>query len=306
MTVSTAPLRLGTRGSRLALVQSGSIAAALSASGREVELVPVRTDGDDSSAPLTSLGTTGVFVSALRDRLLRGEIDLAVHSFKDLPSAPAEGLVIACIPRREDSRDALVARDGLTLGELPSGARVGTGAPRRVAQLNALGLGFSVVGIRGNVDTRLRAVTDGSVDAVVLARAGLARIDRLSAVTEVLDPIQVLPAPAQGALAVECRAEDSDLVAALAALIDPTAQVTVAAERALLAGLDAACTSPVAALADLAEGDDGPEVSLRANVTALDGSHAVRGSISGPPARAAELGHTLAEQLLADGAGELL
>lgn len=306
MTVSTAPLRLGTRSSRLALVQSGTVAAALSAAGREVELVTVRTDGDDSTAPLTTLGTTGVFVSALRDRLLRGEIDLAVHSFKDLPSAPAEGLVIACIPPREDSRDVLVARDGLTLGELPVGARVGTGAPRRVAQLNALGLGLSVVGIRGNVDTRLRAVTDGTIDAVVLARAGLARIDRLAAVTEVLDPIQVLPAPAQGALAVECRAEDTDLVAALAVLSDPTAQITVAAERALLAGLDAACTSPVAALADLAEGDDGPEVSLRANVTAVDGSHAVRGSITGPPEHAAELGRTLAAQLLTDGAGELL
>lgn len=306
MSVSTAPLRLGTRGSRLALIQSGSIAVALDGAGHPVELVTVRTEGDASDAPLTTLGTTGVFVSALRDHLQRSEIDLAVHSYKDLPSAPADGLVIACVPTRQDSRDVLVARDGLTLGELPVGARVGTGAPRRMAQLNALGLGLSVVGIRGNVDTRLRAVADGSVDAVVLARAGLARIDRLSAVTEVLDPIQVLPAPAQGALAVECRADDSDLVAALAALTDPTAQVTVAAERALLAGLDAACTSPVAAMADLAEGDDGPEVSLRANVTALDGSHAVRGSISGPPAGAPELGHTLAKQLLANGAGELL
>lgn len=304
--VRTTALRLGTRGSRLALTQSGSVAAALDEAGRRVELVTVRTDGDISAAPLTSFGPTGAFVSALRDRLLRKEIDLAVHSYKDLPSATTDGLVIAAVPTREDPRDVLVARDGLTLGELPVGARVGTGAPRRVAQLRALGLGLAVVGIRGNVDTRLRAVADGSLDAVVLARAGLARLGRLAEATEVLDPIQVLPAPAQGALALECRADDVALIEQLRALADPTTETAVAAERALLAGLDAACTSPVAALADVAEGDDGPEISLRACVTALDGSHAVRGSVTGPPDDPAGVGRRLAEQLLDDGARELL
>ena len=197
-------LRLGTRASALALAQSGHVAEALRAHGHEVELVHVVTRGDTSTEAITQLGSTGVFVTALRDALLAGEVDLAVHSYKDLPTAPCEGLVIAAVPPRQDARDALVARDGLTLGELPAGSRVGTGSPRRTAQLLALGMGLDVVPVRGNVDTRVRMVSEGALDAVVLARAGLARLGRLGEVTETLDPLQMLPAPAQGALAIEC------------------------------------------------------------------------------------------------------
>jgi hydroxymethylbilane synthase len=227
-----------------------------------------------------------------------------VHSYKDLPTAPAEGLVIGAVPPRQDSRDALCARDGLTLGELPGGATVGTGSPRRMAQIRALGLGIEVVPVRGNVDTRLAKVGT-ELDAVVLARAGLARLGRLEAITETLDPLQVLPAPAQGALAVECRV-DSDLVTALKALDDPDSRVTVDAERALLRALEAGCSAPVGAQAEVAEGDDGPEVFLRGVVAALDGSDAVRLSATGPTHDAAGVGERLAAELLDLGAAELM
>ncbi|MCW2707689.1 MAG: porphobilinogen deaminase, partial [Frankiales bacterium] len=253
-------------------------------------------------------GGTGVFVNALRDALLAGEIDVAVHSYKDLPTAAADGLVIAAVPPRQDARDALCARDGLTLGELPGGSTVGTGSPRRMAQLRALGLDLDVVPVRGNVDTRLGKVGHG-LDAVVLARAGLARLGRLDAVTETLDPLQVLPAPAQGALAVECRADwaaDSDLVAALKALDDPDSRVTVDAERALLRALEAGCSAPVGGMAEVAEGDDGPEVFLRGLVAALDGSDTVRLSATGPTHDAVGVGERLAAELLDLGASQLM
>lgn len=297
-------LRLGTRGSALAMTQSGHVADALRALGHEVELVRITTQGDTSSAAIAQLGGTGVFVNALRDALLAKDIDLAVHSFKDLPTAPAEGLTIAAVPTRQDPRDALVARDGLTLGELPTGARVGTGSPRRAAQLRALGMGLDVVPVRGNVDTRLGYVTSGELDAVVLARAGLLRLGRADAVTETLDPLQVLPAPAQGALAVECR--DGELVAALAALDDLDSRTAVTAERSLLAALEAGCSAPVGALAEIAEGDDGLEVFLRGVVVALDGSDAVRLSATGPATEALEVGQRLAAELLDLGAATLM
>ena len=299
-------LRLGTRGSALALTQSGHVAAAVTALGREVELVPVMTTGDVWKAAITQLGGTGVFVTALRDALLAGTVDLAVHSFKDLPTAPAPGLVIAAVPPRQDPRDVLVARDGLTLGELPAGSRIGTGAPRRMAQLRALGLGHVVEPVRGNVDTRIGFVRDGTLDAVVLARAGLARLERLDEATEVLDPLQMLPAPAQGALAVECRADDLELVELLAQLDDPTTRTTVAAERALLGALEAGCSAPVAALAEVAEGDDGPEVYLRGLAAAVDGSELVRLSATGPTSDAPEVGRRLAAELLDLGAADLM
>jgi hydroxymethylbilane synthase len=308
---ATATLRLGTRASALAQTQSRWVADAITAaSGARVELVQITTEGDRSSAAIAQLGGTGVFVTAIRRALLDGAIDLAVHSYKDLPTAPAEGLALAAVPVREDPRDALVARDGLTLGELPPGARIGTGAPRRVAQLRALGLGLDVVAIRGNVDTRLARVRGlgdpGDLDAVVLARAGLTRLGRLGAMTETLDPLQVLPAPAQGALAVECRAGDDRTRELLAPLDDPGTRTCVLAERTTLAALEAGCTAPVAAYAELAEGDDGPELFLRASVTALDGSDAVRGSATGPVAEAARLGAELAAELLDRGAAELM
>jgi hydroxymethylbilane synthase len=301
----TTPLRIGTRGSALARSQTSTVIAALAELGIKAEAVEIVTSGDRSTAALTQIGGTGVFVSALRDALLAESIDVAVHSYKDLPTAAEPGLVVAAVPAREDPRDVLVARDGLTLGELPVGAVIGTGAPRRAAQIRALGLGLEVVPIRGNVDTRLRKVSDGEVDAVVLARAGLARLDRLDAVTETLDPLQMLPAPAQGALAIECRASDDELVARLAALDHADSRASVLAERALLAALEAGCTAPVGGLAVIAEGDDGPELFLRGSVTATDGSDAVRLSATGPANEAATIGRRLAADLLADGAENL-
>jgi hydroxymethylbilane synthase len=282
-------------------------AAILGDLGRKVELVEIATLGDKSAAAISTLGGTGVFVSALREALLGGGIDIAVHSYKDLPTAPAAGLVVAAVPAREDPRDALVARNGLTLGELPRGARVGTGSPRRIAQLRALGFGLELVPVRGNVDTRLAKVGSGELDAVVLARAGLARLDRLDAVTEVLDPLLVLPAPAQGALAVECRSDDVELTELLGTLEHQDTRAAVTAERALLAALEAGCTAPVGALAEVAVGeDDAPELFLRGSVTALDGSHAIRLSATGPVNTAETIGRRLSAELLADGASELM
>lgn len=305
---TTRTLRVGTRGSLLARTQTNLVVEALTA---PVEIVHIVTAGDRSTAALDQIGGTGVFVSALRSALLAGEIDVAVHSYKDLPTAAAEGIVIAAVPRREDPRDALVARDGLTLGELPSGSRIGTGSPRRAAQLRALGLGLEIVPLRGNVDTRMRRVSEGDLDGVVLALSGLRRLGRGGEVTEILDPIQVLPAPAQGALAVECRSSDDETAAVLRVVDDPDTRAAVAAERALLAALEAGCTAPVGALAEIVDGDllDGAasvEVFLRGSVTALDGSRAVRLSATGPVSNADGVGRRLAADLLAEGADKMM
>ncbi|QNN51257.1 hydroxymethylbilane synthase [Nocardioides mesophilus] len=302
------PLRVGTRASLLARTQSGHVADALAAAlDRDVVLVEVTTAGDVSAAPLVSFGGVGVFVSALRDALVRGDVDVAVHSLKDLPTAEHPDIALAAVPLREDPRDVVVARDGLTLGELGPGARVGTGSPRRASQLHALGLGFDVAGIRGNVDTRIRKVREGEYEAVVLARAGVARLGRLDEVTEVLDPLQMLPAPGQGALAIECLRVRSDLVDDVRqALEDPRTRAAVTAERVVLADLEAGCSAPVGALAEVAEGDDGDELWIRAVALSLDGSLAVRRSMTGRPEDAAGVGHRLAEEMVVDGAGSLL
>ena len=301
-------MRLGTRRSALALAQTGLVANALRENGHDVELVEVVTHGDRSAESLQQMGGTGVFVTELREQLRRGEVDIAVHSLKDLPTAPADDLVLAAIPLRADPRDALVARDGLRLDQLPDGARIGTGSPRRAAQLRGLGFGFDVVPIRGNVDTRLRKVAEGEYDAVVVAAAGLARLGRLDEASELLDPGQVLPAPGQGALAVECRAADTDLATALGKLLDdPASRAAVTAERTLLAALEAGCTAPVGALADVGldeSGDD--ELYLRAIVVAVDGSRAVRLSTTGPLADGERLGQRLASDLLDAGAAGLI
>lgn len=301
-------IRVGTRRSLLATTQSGQVADLIRQRlGREVELVEITTDGDRSQAsgaPLTDAPSTGVFVSALRDALLAGEVDVAVHSLKDLPTYPQPGVTLVAVPPREDARDVVVARDGLTLGELPVGSKVGTGSPRRVAQIRALGLGVELVGVRGNVDTRIRKVRDGELDAVVLARAGLARIGRLDEVTETLDPLQVLPAPGQGALALECRADD-ELSAELAALDDPHTRAAVTAERAVLATLEGGCSAPIGTLAEVVEGEHGDELWVRAVALSPDGGLTVRMSATGAPADAYDLGAGLAKQMLADGAGEL-
>ncbi|OLL12140.1 hydroxymethylbilane synthase [Actinomyces oris] len=285
-------LRLGTRGSRLALTQSGQVADALMAAGGggaataageasegsgglSIDLVTVRTDGDGDRTPLRQLGGVGVFAARLRHALLDGEVDLVVHSFKDLPTQPVEGLKVICVPAREDPRDALCARDSLTLADLPEGARVGTGSPRRAAQLLAARPDLEVVDLRGNVPTRLarvrglevvgvgtdepvapsRADTAGDLDAVILALSGLRRLGLEHCASEVLDLETMLPAPAQGALAVEARAgEDcAELARAVAALDDEPTRLAVTAERALMARLGAGCAAPVGAWAYLRE-----------------------------------------------------
>jgi hydroxymethylbilane synthase len=302
------PIRVGTRASLLARTQSETVAAALrEALQREVRLVEVTTEGDVSAAPLASMGGAGVFVSALREALLRGDVDIAVHSLKDLPTGPCEGVALAAVPLREDPRDVVVARDGLTLGELPVGSRVGTGSPRRAAQLGALGLGLEIVDIRGNVDTRIKKVTSGELDAVVLARAGLARIGRLDEVTEVLDPIQMLPAPGQGALAVECRSDEEFLADQVRlALDDDRTRAAVTAERTVLNVLEAGCSAPVGALAEVAEGDHGDELWVRAVALSYDGAVAVRRSATGTPDDAVGVGQRLAAEMLDEGADTLI
>ncbi|MDQ1649788.1 MAG: hydroxymethylbilane synthase, partial [Frankiaceae bacterium] len=302
-------LRLGTRRSRLAMAQSQQVADALTARlDRPVELVEVVTYGDRSTEALTQIGGTGVFVTALREALLDKQVDLAVHSLKDLPTAPAADLLIAAVPERQDPRDVLVSPSGLTLGELPTGSRIGTGSPRRAAQLRALGLGLEMVPIRGNVDTRIRKAVDGEVDAVVLARAGLARLGRLADVTEVLDPLQLLPACGQGALAIECRAVDEQLADELHdALDDAMTRAAVTAERSLLATLEAGCTAPVGGLADVAEDEDGRfELYLRGVVASIDGGRAIRLSATGSSEAPEALGRRLAADLLEAGAADLL
>ncbi|EHR48835.1 porphobilinogen deaminase [Saccharomonospora marina XMU15] len=311
--VADRTIRIGTRGSKLALAQTGTIAKRLEEAGHEVEIVTVSTPGDRSSAPIAEIGV-GVFTSALRDALLNKQVDVAVHSYKDLPTAAEPGLSLAAVPPREDPRDALVARDGLTLGELPPGSVVGTGAPRRMAQLRALGLGLEVVPIRGNIDTRIGKVTSGELDAVVLARAGLARVGKLDVVTETLDPIQVLPAPAQGALAVETRVDDVDTEHLIHSLVDdaPT-RASAAAERAMLAALEAGCSAPVGALAEVVEDLDSEgavieRLSLR-GIAAVDvegdAVRILRASAIAEKHEAEQLGRALAAELLDLGAGAL-
>ncbi|MGD9954663.1 MAG: hydroxymethylbilane synthase [Candidatus Nanopelagicales bacterium] len=303
-------VRVATRASLLARTQSGLVADALRERlDREVVLVEVSTRGDvDQTTPLASFGGVGVFVSAVRDAVLRGDADVAVHSLKDLPTGDADGLRLAAIPPREDVRDVLVARDGGTVATLPAGATVGTGSPRRAAQLRALRPDLDVVPVRGNVDSRVRKVSDGELDAVVLAHAGLARLDRLDAVTEVLGTDQMLPAPGQGALAVECRAVETDaaLLDALRDLDDDATRAAVTAERSLLAALEAGCSAPVGAHATVS-GDRGAEVvHLTGAVVSDDGRIQVRKSVTGPAGDAEQVGRSLASDLLAAGAPGLV
>ncbi|MDQ0941586.1 hydroxymethylbilane synthase [Streptomyces sp. V1I1] len=310
------PLRLGTRRSALAMAQSGQVAQAVrQLTGRAVELVEITTYGDTSREALAQIGGTGVFVTALRDALLRDEVDFAVHSLKDLPTGQPVDLTLAAVPPREDPRDALVARDGLTFAELPSGARIGTGSPRRMAQLNAYarshGMAIETVPIRGNVDTRIGYVRSGELDAVVLAAAGLNRLGRTDEVTDLLSVDFVLPAPGQGALAIECAAVNADLAAALAELDDPETRAAVTAERSLLAALEAGCSAPVGALADLlADGQVVTEMRLRGVVGTTDGSTLVQLSTTGPVPTshgdAIALGRELASEMLAKGAAGLM
>jgi hydroxymethylbilane synthase len=299
-------LTVGTRGSALALAQSGTVATILAeTAGAVSDLVRIKTEGDVNAGPLASIGGTGIFVTALRSALLEGRVDVVVHSYKDLPTAPADGLTIGAVPAREDPADALCARDGLTLDQLPPGARVGTGSPRRAAQLLRRRPDLLVEPIRGNVDTRLRMVGEGRVDAVVLAVSGLARLGRTAAITQRLGPEVMLPAPAQGALAVECRSADLGTAwyaDSLNALDSAPTRAAVTAERSLLAALEAGCIAPVGAQALVRDG----VLILDAVVLAVDGSDEIRSGVTGPVADAADLGRELAEQMLSAGAAGLL
>lgn len=309
-------LRVGTRGSALAVSQTTAVAEQIAAAtGLDVALVIITTHGDVTRAPLSQLGGTGVFVSALRDALLAGECDFAVHSLKDLPTGPCPGIALGAVPVRADARDALCARDGLSLADLPDGARVGTGSPRRAAQIRSRRPDIEVHDLRGNVDTRLGRV-GVDLDAVVLAAAGLDRIGRAAAITERFPLTEVPAAPGQGALAIEVREADAatePYAAALAALDHAEARATALAERALLATLEAGCAAPIGACAEVA----GDLLRLRSVVYRIDGSEQLaaeaelpwNGATAGTEVPVAqvpdELGRRVAVDLLARGAAEL-
>ena len=299
-------IRLASRRSRLALAQSGVVAQQLSElTGRPVRIVEVVSEGDRSHAPLTQIGGTGVFVAAVRAALRDGTADVAVHSLKDLPTAPAPDITLAAIPRRADPRDVVCAA-GATLAELPEGARVGTGSPRRVAQLALARPDLQMVDIRGNLDTRLRRVGD-DLAAVVVAAAGIARLGVQDAAQPEPLPVEtMLPAPGQGALAIEVAADvDAGLMAALQQLDDPATRAAVTAEREMLAALEAGCSAPVGALALTDEPSYWePEVYLRGGIFTRESS--VRMSVTGAASAAAELGRELASRLLAAGGAGLL
>lgn len=319
-------VRIGTRASKLALTQTQQTADQLAAvGGFPVELVHITTEGDVKTGSLSQMGGTGVFVAALRDALLQDTCDVAVHSLKDLPTGAAPGLTIAATPKRADVRDVLCARDGLKLADLPQGARVGTGSPRRAAQLRAARPDLDVQDIRGNVDTRLGRVpglpgngagAPGDLDAVVLAAAGLERIGRLDAVSEFFETDVMLPAPGQGSLAIECRTADAPrkagstegsqgvLAQALAALNDEDTRLAVTAERSVLARLEAGCAAPVGAFAYR----KGSMLYLEAAVCAVDGTRTVRerkATDGLTEVGATLLGIEVAELLLAAGAAEI-
>lgn len=305
-------LRVGTRGSALAVAQTTTVAEKIAAAtGLDVTLVIITTKGDTSRAPLAQLGGTGVFVSALRDALAAGECDFAVHSLKDLPTGPCPGIVIGAIPERADARDALCSRGGVSLAELPAGGKVGTGSPRRAAQILAARPDLEVQDIRGNVDTRLARI-ENDLDAVVLAAAGLDRLGRGGVISERFALDRVPTAPGQGALAIEVRASDAGsepYLAALESLDDPESHACAAAERALLASLEAGCAAPVGARAEVVDG----RLRLSATVYRLDGGARLDASAdiawapgaAGAESPAERLGRIVSDRLLTAGAADL-
>lgn len=315
----SAVIRVGTRGSALAMAQTNQIVARVSAAAKaEVEIIPITTQGDTSRASLMSIGGTGVFAAALREALLNNECDLVVHSFKDLPTAGHPGLRIGAVPKRADARDALCARDGLTLEELPEGARVGTGSPRRIAQLLSRRPDLDIRDIRGNIDTRLGRVfgedtsDEDRLDAIVLAAAGLTRLGLLESVSEFFSLSDHPTAAAQGALALEVREGQlsRELAAGLSAVNHVTTTAAVMAERLVLAGLEAGCGAPVGATAVI----DNELLFLTATVYSLDGTRKLTASHAATPdshspadlaAAARDVAERACRELLDGGAAEM-
>jgi hydroxymethylbilane synthase len=286
----------------MAIAQSRQVAGMITTrTGMPVEIAGVTTLGDVSRSQLAQLGGTGVFVSALREALLAGEVDLAVHSAKDLPAGAAAGIVLAAVPIRDDPRDALVAQEGAKLADLSAGARIGTGSPRRAAQLLRLRGDLRCVPIRGNADTRLGKVGEGELEGVVLGHAGLTRLGCVNAVTQVFELDEMLPAPGQGALAVECRDGEPRLAALLGAVCDLASLAAVTAERSLLEALQAGCSAPIAAYAT-----GTGQLRIQAAVMTTDGRRALRAHGAASSADARQLGRDLAEQLLGAGASDLI
>jgi len=295
-------LRVGTRGSALALAQAEGVRKAISQviSHRNFELVPITTAGDTHRGPLPAVGGKGLFTTDIQEALATAKIDLAVHSAKDLPATSLDGVVLAAIPPREDPRDALITRHGGGLAKLGPGTSVGTSSLRRSMQLLAMGRGLVPTPIRGNVDTRLRKLSAGEVQALVVALAGLRRLGKDGRVAEVLPTSVMLPAPGQGALAVECRAGDKDMREALSKIEDPLARRAFEAERAFLLALGGSCNVPLGALATL----DGNEIRLRGLVGTLDGARILRDEFRGTDPVA--VGESLAERMRAAGAAEII
>lgn len=299
--MSDRPLIIGTRGSLLATTQTRLISSSLETlAGYRISEKIIRTEGDDVTTSLTKPSRPGVFVAALRTALLRGEVDVIVHSFKDLPSLPEDEIVIAAVPKREDFRDALISRNNLSLMELPAGARVGTSSPRRSARIAHVRPDLMILPMRGNVDTRLRKVAEGEYDAAVLAVAGLNRVGHAEKITEFFTSELLLPAPAQGALAVECRSDDAELIATLNQLDDPLTRFITAAERAVLVGIGATCATAIGALGEFNNGT----LTLTAELSAPDADEHERASMTrnsigiGDTAVAYELGLALAAEIL--------
>ena len=297
-------IRIGTRGSPLALVQATLAEAALvrAEPGLKPERVIIRTTGDRQSETGAPEAGKGVFVKEIEDALLAATIDVAVHSLKDLPADLLPGLVLAAVLPREDPRDAFCSRDGRTLDELPAGSKIATGSPRRAAQLRRLYPQFEYVSIRGNVDTRLRKIRGGEADGAVLARAGLARLGLTAAITELIPAEVCLCAPGQGAIGLEARADDAATLARLAKVNDKPTAAAVTAERAFLRRLGGGCRTPIAALAL----PGGASLKLMGYVGAVEGALFIAGSATAPATDAEALGIRLAEKLLGEGAAELL
>ncbi len=296
-------MRIGTRGSALALAQSGRVRELLPGGGDEHTLEVIETSGDrNPHLSLRRIGGTGVFTKEIEVALLERRIDLAVHSLKDLPTEETPGLEIAALLPREDARDALVARGRLRLAGLPPGARVGTSSLRRRSQLLARRPDLSVEELRGNVPTRVAKVKEGLLDAVLVAAAGLRRLGLLEEAAEILDEAIMLPAPGQGVLAVQVRSGDAAATDAARKLHHPATAAEASAERALLLALGGGCLVPVGARARV----QGGRITLSGYVGHPDGRPSIRSSLEGRPSGAADLGRSLAEMLLGQGAREIL